>query len=447
MDKPKIMNSLRKLSQGTRAEGEEDDYGDGQSDVLELYRIPASIEIPDDVLTPNQVGSVQFKKSKPWGFHPGEVTDFHGRVMESLAFYVKALETRDRNITKLATEVDHYKTDVQNIKFQLEMFQGAGGKALTDDEGNYVKESDLSESELEIERQSTQIQDLKNKLVLANKDIEIAQQELNDALAASASAPVVGPDATSAHLSDEERQELEMFRANQAALDEWEQSVNDEYASLQAEVEALRAGNGNAEVIAAKDADIANLREELQEASESTRAATSERDDALSTVEEYRQSVEALEASKVSLEQTVEDFKTSNQEFVDANAALSEENAALTTSNTELAGQLDSLNGELASLRAAVDTAGESSDETESLKKNVEELNAYIDTIESHVTTLEQAAATAASDDQRIAELEEQVAERDKRIAEMESNSGGGSAELGGYRLPPGIRPEDLGLA
>lgn len=239
MEKPPIIDSIKKLALGKQGEDfDDEEMTDAQQDILEFYRVQPTIEIPESVLTPSEVKSVKFQKTTPWGLHPEQVGGFIDQLGPTIEFYIKAMETRDRDINRLANQLDKSNTDIQNLKFQVEMFQGAGAAAVVDKDGNFVSESDLSDTELRLEHAQSEIQDLQNKLLMARKDLEVAQSQQ----------VAVG----GAGLDDAERQELIGLREYRDQLADWERSVTERYdeletycANLEQEIANLKEGGAS----------------------------------------------------------------------------------------------------------------------------------------------------------------------------------------------------------
>lgn len=468
MEKPPIINNIKeklKLNQSDTEDFDSEDNG-GENDVLDFYRIPLSIDIPEDVLTPKQASAVRFSYSKPKGFHPTQVEEFYADVVESLQFYVKALEVRDRNVHRLATEVDKYKTDFQNIKFQLEMFQGLGQQAVVKDDGSYATESDLGDLDRQILKKEEEIQKLRNELLLTRKDKEIAEMELAEARSAAPALPSLD---VSSGLSNEDREELEAFRQNQQALDEWAAEVTKEYERLENEAELLRASSGGDtsalnDAIAERDAYIAEIGGSLEQAQKELATVTSQLEEANESVEYLREEVagyvnhvEELGATISSLEKDsggLEAAAAHAQELLNkigelhSDLEIKEEQLgeAVKSANdieaerVHLESEQARLEAELAELRQNVEGQPDTSGEVESLTAHIKSLDAHIDSLMTHIEALE---ADSVEKEKLIGELEEAIGERDAKIEELERNSGG--VVIPGFReLPPDVRPEDL---
>lgn len=441
MEKPPILNNFKeklKLNNSSPANDEDEDFADGQSDVLEQFNIPLTIDIPENVMTPNEASSVKFAYSQPKGFAIRQVEKFYGDVLTSLKFYVKALEKRDKNIHKLATEVDKYKTDYQNAKFQLEMFQGLGKQALVDDSGNYVSESQISENERILLGKEEEIANLRNSLLLARKDKEIAERDLHAARSA-APLPVPASHAPANDLSNEEREELEAFRESQTALDEWEKQVGEEYENIQSQLEEALASQGGD---AALKAQLRKTQETLKEAEDK--------------VHSFQQALVNEESRTATLQ----------EQLITAGETVS---ASAQEAYTQIAIEADTLREELSAkekeLEEAIETANEIEDARALLEKELEEaksaqpetvvdqseidsLNEHVASLDVHIDTLEKHIVSLGKDlgdkDSLLAEMKELIQEKESFIADLEA-SGSLRPQVAGYRqLPDGVRPEDL---
>lgn len=503
MEKPPILDNIKEKFLGSGNGHEDDEFTGGESDVLEQFRIPLSIEVPEDIMTPNDAAGVRFTYSKPKGFSPRQVEEFWNDSVESMKFYVKALEARNKHVHKLATEVDKYMTDCKNLKFQLEVFQGVGKQAVVNENGDYISESELADSERELIAKDEEIQRLKDKLLIANKDKQIAEERLAEIKTTSSAAPIPAPTASS--ISDEELEELQAYRDNQAALDQWEQEVGEEYSRLETELNALRLAAGSdsasAETISqlsneiaelnsaieGRDATIADLSSRIEGAKqkvqelhykveeETARADAAEQaaDDAASTYEVNQQG----DAGRLS--QMQDSLDKANKKVASLEGEVKTLTAKVSTSESSarnadgrvktLSGEVDTLKQELATkseeLAEAIDVAHEieaaraeleselteaktavvapvDSGDTEEFQKHIESLDAHIDALESHISDLEASNGGYATE---IAALRREVEDKESEIEDLRSRTRQvDSTSVPGYVLPPGVRPEDL---
>lgn len=454
-EKPLIENLKDKLKVSKKSD-EENTEGNAEegnvSDVLERFRIPLSIDIPDPVLTSKEAQSVRFGYTKPHGFSTTQVEKFHGEVLQSLKWYVKSLEQRDKHIHKLATEIDKCLTDLQNTRFQLETFQGLGMQAMVDDKGNYITEDDLTEEQLLIVQKDSRIIELENELNLMNKDYEHVvednkrlHQQVQESSVGLPSAPPSRNNDAPSNLSDEEVEELRVFRENAPALDEWEKAVTEEYERIENELENLKetlatGGNVNTELLNSKENEIAELRDALQEyvdalneSNAALSASTSELEDAKQRLEnskivvaELNQKitdaeddamtlmveVQKMEALKAEITELQDRLSKTESEYVEAAEVANEIDAELTKVKQDLSlteKNIVSLNEEKTALESqlseaesqlveAVETANaieierqrlEALANVESSNGNVKQFQDKIVALENHINDLE----------------------------------------------------------
>lgn len=462
----KFKDKVNSLKDGITPVDEE--YTQTEQDVLEQFRIPQSIEIPEDVMTTAEVEKIRFPKSKPIGLHPQSVEEFHRQTKASIKFYLAKLEKRDRDVHKLATEVDKYKTDFMNTKYQLELFQGAGGQAMVGENGEYLTEGDLGENEKILIEKDNEIVSLQNKITMLQADLHRERENNNG---------------TGGGLSDAERVELQNYRENESQLAQWEAHVKDSYSALEDEnqrilneLEVLRQSVSGAdqseqisELINAKNeledyVDQAVLtNEELNKSidlleSEKSQWET-EKIQLSATIQEKEQKISALSQETDSSRQKIEELENNhnnNDEILaklqtEISAITEEYNKAVDVANEieearkELESTVESLNAELAEANESLEVANEQvkANKLSSEDNTSEEITAHIEQLDSHIDTLE------GMIEERDTQLAHQNEEINKLIAEIDalkSSANLGTYVVDGYVLPDGVTPEDLGL-
>lgn len=204
-------------------------------DILARLNISPKTELMPEVLTPGKAKKVRFHTSTPRGFSFPQVEEFYGDVITALEFYVAALERRDADVHRLATEIDKYIVDLQNAKYQLEVFEGAGGKPLTDANGNYLTEGELSPDQSRIIELERDLADTQTKLLLAQSQIK----ELQEFAVKPPLPTVVTPEPTFIE-PGENYIPIEEFNAKMLAIEAWEKEVTEAYEELEGQVEGLR---------------------------------------------------------------------------------------------------------------------------------------------------------------------------------------------------------------
>lgn len=468
----KLKDKVNSLKDGiSPVDGE---YTQTEQDVLEQFRIPQSIEIPEEVMTTAEVDKIRFPKSKPVGLHPQSVEEFHRQTKASIKFYLSKLEKRDRDVHKLATEVDKYKTDFMNTKYQLELFQGAGGQAIVGADGEYLTESNLGENEKILITKDNEIVALQNKLTILQADLSRERENRGNG---------------ESSLTNEELIELENYRENETQLGLWEAQVKDSYSALEDEnqrilneMEVLRQSlNGTdqteqiSELINAKNEleayvdqavltneslndSIGTLEEEKTQLLNSNEQLVveneqlvNEKNQLVSTVQEKDLRVNSLEQMIESTNQKLSELENNDKtEIVEKlqkeMSTLTEEyNQAVDVANEieearkELEEAVQSLTNELSEANEKLNSITSTPDNSTS-----EEITAHIEQLDSHIDMLENLI------EERDAQLISQNQDIEKMVEEIDalkSSTKMGNYVVDGYILPDGVTPEDLGIA
>lgn len=444
-----IINNLRDKLIPNRNNDDEDDFDDinngghsPEQDVLEQYRIALNTELEDEILTPSKLSKVKFSVTQPKGFSFKQVEVFHNEVSKSVQWYIQALEKRDRDVHKLATEVDKYKTDMQNARFQLEVLQGVGGQAVVDDSGEYVTESQMSQDQLNAIALENRVSELENDLKYerrVNLDLQ-AQVEAKNSQP-PAPAPVLFPPLSKDAPTDAELAELADLRERQVELDAWEAEVVAEYERIENELETTKA------LLGAKETELATLRAELDKATEALRAALSEAESMGENSTVYADTIATLEAQISSVSGELREALGERDEIIGERDAAMEELETLRSvepavvADESLVAELDEARSEALVLQEKIT----------GLDEHISELETYSDTIE---TALAERDAALVESNKLLEDYLAQLAEKDRVIAEKErlleeqsSRPGySGGERIPGYRLPEGITAEDLGL-
>lgn len=126
-----VSNSVNNMADAT-TDSEQFDSNDAmgeaikpqRSDILELLNIPDNYEVPDNVLLVGDLDRVRFDLAEPRGYSIKMVDDFYDSVYESLKWYRDTLRQRNRDIAKLATQLDKSATDLHNAKLNAELSDG-----------------------------------------------------------------------------------------------------------------------------------------------------------------------------------------------------------------------------------------------------------------------------------------------------------------------------------
>lgn len=208
-------------------------------DVLQRFKINLETELPDAILVPSKLNKVRFTKSRPIGFHFDEVEAFHRDVVKTVSWLIDALQERDRNVHKLATEIDKYISDLQNANLQLQVFTlsaESGGEPPTE----AVENPDV----LALKKR---VQDL--EILLSEKDAQIASLTYNLEQASVEPVTMLPAEATPI-LSEAESKpqqagdpnqtdEIARLSADLDAYKEWEEQVTIAYSDLEVKLADL----------------------------------------------------------------------------------------------------------------------------------------------------------------------------------------------------------------
>lgn len=372
----------------------DDELNSAQNDVLEQFRIPAHTELEEDILTPSKLSKVQFNESTPRGFSFKQVEAYHTSVTKSVKRYIDLLERRDKDVHKLATEVDKYRTDVQNVRFQLELLQGSG-QALVNEDGEYLKESDFSADQLKVVELENDLANKEDELRFLRKRNAELERDLKQA--STQPAPVValpGATPTNADLA-----ELTELRQRQVELDAWEQDVIVEYTRMENEY-----NNAAAQVtdltgqVASLTNQVASLTAQLDSANKTIGDLEAKGVDE-SVLNELRNELSAVVAKRDEFENAFNEYEASYNQLFSAYETLE-------ASYKELEAKEPEESDELIQVRAKV----------EDLDAHIVSLNEHIDALTAHIEELESQQPTDTT------------------------------TSIPGYKLPAGVRPEDLGL-
>lgn len=132
-----------------------------RSDILELLNIPDNYEVPDNVLLVGDLDRVRFDLAEPRGYSIKMVDDFYDSVYESLKWYRDTLRQRNRDIAKLATQLDKSATDLHNAKLNAELSDGL--TVITGQES--TAEHEVQELQLTVVKLRDENERLKRQLV------------------------------------------------------------------------------------------------------------------------------------------------------------------------------------------------------------------------------------------------------------------------------------------
>lgn len=283
-----------------------------QHDVLAQLSIRPQTELDARILTPSKIKNVGFHTSEEGGYSFKEVEEFHELVVKTVGWYADKLFERDSDVRTLATEVDKYITDFQNMKFEIELLESTVASQDVDQDAE-AKIDSLEEKILRLERENSS---LKSQNELLKTKLEEAQSVDRKE----------EPTVTTGGLSNAERehlQQMEEWAAQVTVLyDQMEQSLaetQEQNSELLAHVEALSAqiqdSTGTEEIQAQLDA----LAEQLQ-------VKTGEYEE---LAQQFAQKAAEYDALKEQFDNYVSETEQYNQEMEEYTKGLTEAYEAL----------------------------------------------------------------------------------------------------------------------
>jgi chromosome segregation ATPase len=204
-----------------------------QHDVLAQLSIRSQTELDAKILTPSKVKNVGFHTTEEGGYAFKEVEEFHELVVRTVDWYADKLFERDSDVRTLATEVDKYITDFQNMKFEIELLQSsAAANAIDQDES---KIDSLEEKILKLERENAHLKSQNELLKTKLNEVQSLDRKEETQVATGG-------------LNNTEREHLEQMEEWAAQVtvlyDQMETSLaetQEQNDALQAEVSALAA--------------------------------------------------------------------------------------------------------------------------------------------------------------------------------------------------------------
>lgn len=206
-------------------------------DVLDVLKIPATYTISDDILMPSDFEEIDFDLQVPQGYDVGQVQYFLEKAEGSVREYLKLLEARNEHIAKLATTVDRFQVDANNLKYDSQIAAGIGIIPTSES-------VDLENENMELKLQLQKMKDSKktvlnseerrlyeemrnelSRVVRENEDLKEKTYELKSLVAQleeDAEEMITEPSSYSAHDSEDK-----VFQAKDAELPELNQGLPD----------------------------------------------------------------------------------------------------------------------------------------------------------------------------------------------------------------------------
>lgn len=168
-----VINEISTQSQKTH-----EDRINAAYDILEVLNIQETFSISQDYFIPADIDAVSkqgFSLESPLGFDRKEVQRFFNKTSQSIQYYTKLLEQRNRDVVTLSAEIDNRDDMLEKARYDQEIAQGISVMPTVDDTQT---ENDLFEARIEVQK-------LRKELSKAKKQLEAkptGQQSLPDIL-------------------------------------------------------------------------------------------------------------------------------------------------------------------------------------------------------------------------------------------------------------------------
>lgn len=121
------------------------------------------------LITPREIGDVEFELIAPTGLNPRQVSGFCNKVERDVYKYIKIIEERDKDVMKLAEENSRLQDELQETKQNSELTQFINSTA---DETNK-----LQETIVELRLENRNLQEKVKRLIAQSHDTKLPQIE------------------------------------------------------------------------------------------------------------------------------------------------------------------------------------------------------------------------------------------------------------------------------
>lgn len=142
-----VINEISSQSQKTH-----EDRINAAYDILEVLNIQETFSIGQEYFIPADLDAVSrqgFSLESPLGFERKEVQRFFNKVSQTIQYYTRLLEQRNRDVMTLSAEIDKRDDLLEKNRYDQEIAQGISVMPTVDDTQT---ENELFESRLEIQR-------------------------------------------------------------------------------------------------------------------------------------------------------------------------------------------------------------------------------------------------------------------------------------------------------
>jgi hypothetical protein len=97
---------------------------DSKSDILSLLGVQENYSIPDEYMLPEDFDRVTFDMTRPEGYDTKMVDAFYESTYNTVSYLLDLLKKRNKDVAKMASQIDKMSTDLHNSKLNAEMSDG-----------------------------------------------------------------------------------------------------------------------------------------------------------------------------------------------------------------------------------------------------------------------------------------------------------------------------------
>lgn len=157
---------------------EDEEQNEQNQNILDEFGVDIDIIVGKNILLPETVDAVVFSESEPRGFNYDDVEAFVEEAKTSIEYYIQLISDKNWGIRKLATEINENRTNIEDLKYQLQIHRGKG-VAQVDDDGNYLTEESAATSSGDANTASEELSTLEAELTERENENQALQEELS----------------------------------------------------------------------------------------------------------------------------------------------------------------------------------------------------------------------------------------------------------------------------
>lgn len=166
------------IKRGQRHSAEDEEQNEQNQNILDEFGVDTEIIVSKDILLPETVDAVAFSESEPRGFNYDDVEAFVDEAKHSIEYYIQLIHDKNWGIHKLATEINENRTNIEDLKYQLQIHRGKG-VAEVDEEGNYITYDPNEDTSADTEGLQQELNSLESDLVAKEEEISSLSHEVS----------------------------------------------------------------------------------------------------------------------------------------------------------------------------------------------------------------------------------------------------------------------------